>query len=67
MISASVDRRSENIGIAAVIISELKLREIKRHIFGAHLVEHADHAAFEDRSEAFDGVGVKRTDNVLLV
>lgn len=57
---ASVDSRPENIGVHPIITSELKLRDVERHIFGGHLVERPDHAAFEGRPEAFDGVGVDR-------
>lgn len=63
---ASAYRRSEDIGIEAIVIAELELGNIERHVFGAHLVESADNAAFEDRSKTFDGVGVDRTNNVLL-
>ncbi len=61
-----LDRRSENVRIHTVIIAELKFRDIERHIFGAHLVERADHAAFEDRPESFNRVGMDRADHILL-
>jgi hypothetical protein len=64
--SAACYRRPENIGVVAVIISELKLRDVQRHVLGADLVECADHAAFEDRPEAFNRVGVDRADNVFV-
>lgn len=35
---------------SAIVVAELKLRNIERHIFGAHFMERADHAAFEGRS-----------------
>jgi hypothetical protein len=41
---ASPNRRAEDICIHSVIISELKLRDVERHIFGADFVERADHA-----------------------
>jgi hypothetical protein len=50
--SASLNRRSENVIIEAVVISELKFRDVQRHVFGAHLVERAHHAALEDRPKA---------------
>lgn len=56
----SVDRCSKNIRVHSVVVAELKFRDVERHVFGAHLVERADRAAFEDRPEAFDGVGVDR-------
>lgn len=59
--SASVDRRSEDIGIIPIIVAELKLRDIQRHVFGADPMEHADHATLEDRSETLDRTGVNGT------
>ena len=49
--SAACYRASEHVGIEAVVISELKLGNIERHIFCAHFVERADQAAFEERPE----------------
>jgi hypothetical protein len=63
---AAADHRAEDVGIFAVIISELKLSDVQRHVFGADFVECADYAAFEDRPEAFNRVGVDRADNVLM-
>lgn len=37
-----VDRCSENICVLSVIIAELKLGSVERHIFSTHLVERAD-------------------------
>jgi hypothetical protein len=54
VVLASLDRRSEDIRILPVIISELELGNIQRHIFPAHFVERADHATLEDRPETFD-------------
>ena len=62
----SAYRRSENIRVEAVVVAELKFRDVQRHIFGADFVERADHAALEDRPEAFNRVGVDRADDVLL-
>ena len=56
--SAACYRLPEHIGIATVIISELKFRDAQRHIFGAHLVESANHAALEDAPKAFNRVRV---------
>jgi len=60
--SASLDRRSEDIRVRPIIITELELRNIERHIFAAHFVERADDAALEDRPEAFNRVRVDRAD-----
>jgi hypothetical protein len=65
MILAPLDRRSENIRILTVIVSELELGDIQRHILAAHFVKRADHAALENRPEALDGLSVDRADNVL--
>jgi hypothetical protein len=50
---ASLDCRSENVAVEAVIVPELKLRDVQRHVFGADFVERADDTAFEDAPEAF--------------
>src|SRR6266540_4961038 len=61
--SASRNRRPENVRILAVIVAELKFRNIQRHIFAADFVERADDAALEDRPEAFDRVGMYGADH----
>jgi len=63
--SASFNRRSKNIVVEPIVISELKLRDVQRQIFAADLVIAAHDPAFEDAPEAFDGLGVNCTDNVL--
>jgi hypothetical protein len=47
------------------IIAELKLGDIEREILGADFVETANHATLEDAPEAFNRIGVNRTDDVL--
>ena len=42
---AFLDRRSEVIAVIGIVVTELEFGDIERHIFGAHLVERADHAA----------------------
>ena len=64
---ASPDRLAEDVGVLAVVVAELELRDVQRHIFGAHLVKGADNTAFEDRPEAFNRVGVDRANNVLAL
>jgi hypothetical protein len=51
-ILTSGNRRTENVCVVSVVIAELELGNIERHVFPADLVEGADHAAFEDRPEA---------------
>jgi hypothetical protein len=62
--STSFDR-SENVRVIPIVIAELELGDIQRHIFSAHFVERADHAALEDRPEAFDGLSVDSSDDIL--
>ena len=56
--SASCYRSLKNLRVMAVVIAELKFRDIQRHIFAAHLVERADRSALEDRPEALNRVRV---------
>jgi hypothetical protein len=65
MISASADSLAKDIGIISIVVSELKLGDVERHVPGRNLMECADHATFEDRAEAFDGIGVDRADDIL--
>jgi hypothetical protein len=66
LVSAACYRLLKHVRIHPVIVTELKLRDVERHVFCAHFVERADHAAFEDRPEAFNRVRVNRADHVLL-
>jgi hypothetical protein len=63
--SAACYRRLKHIGIEAVVIAELKLRDVQRQIFGRHFVERADHATLEDAPKALNRVRVDRANNVL--
>jgi hypothetical protein len=67
LVSAACYRRIEHGGIEAVIVTELKFRDVERHIFRGHFVERADHATLEDRPEALDCVRVNGANNVLLL
>src|SRR5882724_1601012 len=51
--STSLNRRSENVVIEAVVVAELKFGDVERHIFGADLVERADDAALEDAPRGY--------------
>jgi hypothetical protein len=64
-ISASFDRRSEDVRVLPIIIAELEFGNVQRHIFSAHFVERADYAALENRPKAFDGLSVDSADDVL--
>jgi hypothetical protein len=63
--SASINRRSEDVRVLSVVIAELELGDIERHIFPAHFVECADHAALEDRPKAFNGLSVDCANDIL--
>lgn len=65
--SAACYRRPEHAGVEAVVVPELKFRDVQRQIFGADLVERADHAALEDAPETFNRVGVNRANNVFVI
>ena len=62
---ASTDRRSENVSVPPVVITELELGDIERHIFPAHFVKGANHAALENRPEPFNGLSVDCADDIL--
>src|SRR5262249_56439364 len=51
----STNRSAENIGIKAIVVAELKLRNVQRHIFRRHLVERCDPAALQDRRHNHTG------------
>jgi hypothetical protein len=57
--------RSEDIGIEAVVVAELKFRDVKEHIFFADLMERADNATLHERPEALNRVGMHRANNIL--
>ncbi len=61
----SRNRRSENVRVPPVVIAELELRDVQRHVFAADFVEAADDAALEDRPEAFNRIGVDCSDDIL--
>jgi hypothetical protein len=46
--SASLNRRSEDVRIHAVIVAELKLSDIEAHVLPAHTMERANDTALED-------------------
>jgi hypothetical protein len=65
MILTPPDRRSEDICVLAIVIAELELGNIERHIFPAHFVECADYAALENRPEALNGLSMDCADDIL--
>ena len=64
---ASPDCLAEDVLVLAVVVPELELGDVERHVLGADLVERADNATFEDRPEALNRVGVDRADDVLAL
>jgi hypothetical protein len=60
-----LNRRSKNDRVLTIVVAELELGNIERHIFGAHLMKRPHRAALEDGPEALDCLGVNRTDDVL--
>src|SRR5437899_538455 len=63
----SLNRRSEDVCVFAVIVAELELSDIERKVLFADLVEGADAAALNQRPEAFNRVGMDRADNVIAL
>lgn len=63
--SASCYGRSEDVLVHAVVIAELKFRDIERQILFADLMKRPHHTTLEDRPEAFDGIGMDRSNHIL--
>src|ERR1700732_727365 len=63
--SCTLNCRSENVVIKAVIIPELELSDIEGKVFCTDFVERTDDTALEDAPEAFNRLGVNGTDDVL--
>ena len=64
-LSTPPDRRSKDVRIPPVVITELEFGDIERHIFSVHFVERADYATLENRPKAFNGLSVNCADNIL--
>jgi hypothetical protein len=64
---ASLNCRSENVIVEAIIIPELELCNVKMQVFLADIVECADDPALNDAPKALDCVGVDSADNVLAL
>src|SRR6185437_7926267 len=62
--SASCYCHSEDIGIVAVVIFELTLRDVERQIFFRNLMIAADNRPLEDRPEALNCLRMDSADNV---
>src|SRR5258706_16416560 len=57
---------SENVGVVAVVVPELRLSDVQRQVLGRNLVIAANDAALEQAPEALNRVRVDRANNVLL-
>lgn len=55
---------TENVGIVAVVVTELELRDVQGQIFAADLVIGAHHTALNQRPEPFNRVRVDGTNNI---
>lgn len=64
--SASLNRRPKDVGIPAIVIAELKFRNIEMQILFADLVIGPDDAALNERPKAFNRLCVDGADNVLM-
>ena len=64
--SAPRYRSFENIVVPAVVVPELKFRDVQRQILAADLVEAAHDAALQERPKAIDGLRVNDAIDVLL-
>jgi hypothetical protein len=64
--SAACYRRIKNVRVHAVVVTELKFRNVQRQVFGADFMERADNTALEDAPKAFNRVGMNCTNNILL-
>jgi hypothetical protein len=59
------DRRSENIGIEAIIIAKLELCNVEMQILFADVVESSDNPALDERPETLNRVGMHGANNIL--
>lgn len=64
-ILASCQDCPKDVGVLAVVMTELELRKIQRKIIFAHVMEGSDNSALQERPEAIQIGGVHFTANVL--
>jgi hypothetical protein len=65
-LSASSYRCSEDIGILAVVVPELKFIQVQRQVLLADVVVGADNSALEQAPERFQIVGMHFATHVLV-
>ena len=59
------DGNSEDVDVAPIVVSKLKLTDVQRQIFAADLVEAPHNAALNQRPEAVDRLRMDRADDML--
>jgi hypothetical protein len=64
--SASSYSRPEDVRVLAIVVAELKLIQVQRQIFLAHVVISADYAALQKRPERFQIVGMHFAAHVFM-
>src|ERR1700683_869343 len=62
--SAACYRLPEDVGVMPIVVAELELRDVERHIFLADLMECTDNAALNQRPKALDCLSVNCANNV---
>lgn len=65
--SASCYGCSENIAVVAVIVPELKFRDVEMQILFADVVEGSNDTTLEDAPEALNRIGVDSADNIFFL
>ena len=63
--SAPLNGGSEDFGVLAVIVSELKLSDVQMQIFFANLMISSNNATFQNRPEALNRIGVNCSNDML--
>jgi hypothetical protein len=57
-VSASSYRLTENVFVVSVVVPPFEFGHVKRQVFGADVVERANDAAFQEKPEPVDRLGV---------
>jgi hypothetical protein len=66
-VSATRYGRTEYVNVLPVVVAELKLGDVQRHVLGTDLMECADNAALHQRPKTFNRVRVDGANYVFLV
>jgi hypothetical protein len=65
-VSATRYSGTKDVSVLPIVVTELKFRNVQRHILLTDLVECADNAALDDRPEAFNRIGMNGTDDIFV-